>query len=124
MVTVAPVAGLKVMGALAVPECHGATSPLYVPAETTTVWPATATLAALTIVQNGSVAVPEPESEQLDVRTYSVVVAAATGAAARATSAVTPAAPAAVTRRVVAVRWRRGVVRGMAVPLVPERGEC
>ena len=64
MVTTAPAAGWKVMGEPAVPECQGNTSSVYVPEETSTVCPATATFAALAMVQNGTAAVPAPVSEQ------------------------------------------------------------
>ncbi|GAB2748353.1 hypothetical protein GCM10027039_02540 [Terrabacter koreensis] len=63
MVTVAPGAGRNTMGEPETPECQGNTSSVYVPLETSTVWPATATLAALAIVQYGTLEVPVPVSE-------------------------------------------------------------
>src|SRR5216684_3181253 len=65
MVTVAPVAAVNTIGAVDVPEFAGLSSSAYWPALTLTVWPATATDAALEMVQNGCVWVPAPLSEQL-----------------------------------------------------------
>src|SRR5207245_230931 len=64
MVTAAPVAAVNTIGAVDVPEFAGLSSSAYWPAFTTTVCPATATDAALEMVQNGCVWVPAPLSEQ------------------------------------------------------------
>ncbi|MET0728273.1 MAG: hypothetical protein ABWZ76_08255 [Acidimicrobiales bacterium] len=52
-VTAAPGTAENTIGALGVPDLAMVTAPTYVPDETSTVWPATATLAARLIVQNG-----------------------------------------------------------------------
>src|SRR5438128_1472820 len=74
---VAPGAAWNVIGEPADPEFAGFTSSWYVPDDTRTVCPATATAAALEIVQNGWLWVPWPESEQPEPPTYRVDVAAA-----------------------------------------------
>ena len=58
----APMAS-KVIGACAVPETE-IVVPVYSPGSTTTVWPGWTALAASAIVQNGSLSLPGPLSEQ------------------------------------------------------------
>ncbi len=82
-VTAAPGAGWNTIGAPDVPELATVTPPPYVPEDTTTVWPASATEPAFTIEQNGCDAVPPPESEQFDapLSTYNVETAPTAGPA-------------------------------------------
>src|SRR5215472_5902406 len=103
-----PGLALNAMGLAAVPDASGLTEvPGYVPERTSTVSPASASLAAAAIEQNGSAAVPGPASEHPEEVLSTVrVVAAYAGVAARVLAvtmtAVTMAmahAPAAATPR-------------------------
>ena len=62
--TTTPGAAATTIGFPGLPEWPKLAVPLYVPAATCTVWPPTATTAALTIVQYGLAWVPAPVSEQ------------------------------------------------------------
>ena len=66
MVTLAPAAVRKVIGAPGVPEWFTFTFSRYVPELTTTVVPAAAAEAAAPMVQYGWLWVPDPPSEQAD----------------------------------------------------------
>src|SRR3954453_7858478 len=75
------------IGALAVPDAPNAMSPAYVPAPTATVCPATAIATPCRIVQNGTAALPGPESEQAPLaRSTNKVLGAAPAGGADATA--------------------------------------